>query len=71
MFSGYDAIVSNQCLQNQVLEANMNQRNAADSAAGGGQHETTPLIISDHSLMPSVNGGVVVGDNGDGRDNGS
>ena len=47
----------------------MNQRNAADSAAGGGQHETTPLIISDHNIM-SVNGGVV-GDNGDGRDNGS
>ena len=49
----------------------MNQRNAADSAAGGGQHETTPLIISGHNLMPAVNGGVVVGENGDGRDNGS
>ena len=48
----------------------MNQRNAADSAAGGGQHETTPLIISDHNVM-AVNGGVVVGDNGDRRDNGS
>ena len=48
----------------------MNQRNAAESA-GGGLHETTPLIISDHNIMPAVNGGVVVGDNGDGRDNDS
>ena len=47
-------------------EANMNQRNAADSA-GGGQHETTPLIIGGHNLM-AVNGGVV-GDNDGGRDN--
>ena len=47
----------------------MNQRNAADSA-GGGQHETTPLIISDHNVM-AVNGGVVVGDNEDRRDNNS
>ena len=47
----------------QVLEANMNQRNVADST-GDEQHEITPLIINNQYPAAAVNGGVV----GDGDD---
>ena len=52
--------------QIQVLEANMNQRNMADST-GGEQHEMTPLIINNQYPPAAVNGGVVGDDDDDYR----